>query len=509
MKKGILDFLIKHADSSPVSFHMPGHKGAKIYKEYGYGDFLGKVMDCDITEIPGADNLFQAEDIIKSTQEKYADLYDAKKSYLLVNGTTTGLLASILATVPRGKKLIMARNCHKAVFNALGLADIEPVYAYPEIVPEYGIAGEVRAEVIERLLSENPDAEAVILPSPNYYGICSDIEKIAEAVHRAGKVLIVDQAHGAHLKFFDRFRAGSMDVLGMELPRAAEVQGADIVVNSTHKTLATFTQSAVMNVMSDRIDLEVLEDKLQTIESSSPSYLLMASLDINADLIAAHGEKLLARWRDNLEMFYRRAAETSGLKVMGMPRCGLEDAAHFDCTKLNLDMSALGISGAELEERLMEKDIFAELVTGDILMCMTGIGNVREDYERLLDALSEIAESAKSEKEEGVLSKNDDEMSIANRRCDSKINGVSADNKYPDFGRLEMCLVPKEKVHVKVRDAAGRVCAAPIIPYPPGIPLVCSGERITQEIADYVIALRMRGAKVIGINEAGEILVGK
>lgn len=250
-------FLIEHAKKNTVSFHMPGHKGAGIYSRYQYDDFLNRMMDCDITEIPGADNLFQTEGIIRETQLKYAALYDVDHSYLLINGTSGGLIAAILASVAPDKKLIMARNCHKAVFNALTLGIIKPVYAYPERVPGQEIAGAIPVGEIQRLLTENPDADAVILPSPNYYGICSDIKAIADVVHQSGKVLIVDQAHGAHLHFFHKYGAG------IEMPLSAESCGADIVVNSTHKTLASFTQSAVLNLNLNRVDRYHLEDKLQ------------------------------------------------------------------------------------------------------------------------------------------------------------------------------------------------------------------------------------------------------
>ena len=241
----ILNFLLEHAENHPVSFHMPGHKGSAIYRRFGYEPFLTAIMDCDITEIPGADNLFQTEGILKAAQEEYAKLYGAKRSYLLINGTSGGVIAAVMAAVPKGKKLVMARNSHKAIFNSLVLAGVEPVYAYPEMIHEYGISGVITPEEIERCLAENPDAEAVILPSPNYYGICSDIQAIADVVHARGKVLIVDQAHGAHLKFFSDAGCAIM-------PKSAEEQGADITVNSIHKTLASFTQSALLNLNSDR-----------------------------------------------------------------------------------------------------------------------------------------------------------------------------------------------------------------------------------------------------------------
>jgi len=465
----ILSFLLDHADKHEVSFHMPGHKGSAIYHRYGYQPFLEKIIDCDITELYGADNLFQAEGILKSAQEEYAKLYGVKRAYLLINGTSGGLIAAILASVPRGGKIIMARNCHKSIYNALLLADIKPVYAYPEMIEEYGVSGEISANEIAKCLKENPDASAVILPSPNYYGICSDIRKIAEIVHGAGKILIVDQAHGAHLKFFS-------DCGYTDMPKSAEEQGADIVVNSIHKTLASFTQSALLTYNTDLVDYYVLEDKLQMIMSTSPSYLLMASLDINADILKHHKKEAISEWHDALSYFYREVKKLDGINV-------IEDK-NLDFTKINLDVSAYGMSGAELETYLLEKEIYAELTTGNILMCMTGIGNTKEDLHRLLLALREITETRK------------------------KVSVVKKTPAVLDV-RLELTPIPQEKVRIPLSEGAGRICASSIIPYPPGIPFVCPGERLTQEVVDYITNLRASGEKVIGVNAEGEITVGK
>lgn len=464
----VAKFLIENADAKYVSFHMPGHKGSNLYKKFGYGEFLEKLMDCDITEVIGADNLFKAEGIIKEAQDAFAKLYGVKQSYLLVNGTSGGLIAAIMATVPKGGKLVMARNCHKSIFNALSIADIRPVYAYPEMIEEYGITGEISSKEIEVLLEENPDASAVILPSPNYYGICSDIESIAKVVHEKGKVLIVDQAHGAHLKFFG----------GKGYPKAAEECGADIVVNSIHKTLAAFTQSALLNLCSDRITKLILEDKLQMIESSSPSYVMMAGLDIARALMEEHGDELITAWDENLKYAYDELSKVEGLSLM--------KGESFDRTKINLDMSALGLNGSELELELLNQGIRCELVTGNILMCMTGIGNSREDFEKLVKATKTIA------------------TSNANRRCVLKSCG-----DIQSYRGLELCGIPKEKEVIKLKDGAGKICASSIIPYPPGIPIACPGERLTAELVNYVEELIAREEKVIGVSSEGEIIVGR
>ena len=469
MKKSLTAFLTDHTDINPISFHMPGHKGSRFYKKMGYGPVLENIMDCDITEIPGADNLFQTEDVILAVMEKYRELYRSEKSYLLINGSSVGLIAAILSCTKRGDKVILARNSHKSIYNALRMGGLEPVYLFPELLEEHGILGEVKAGEVEKLIKEIPEAPCVILPSPNYYGICSDIEAISEVCHSYNKVLIVDQAHGAHLKF-----------IGQGYPKAAEDCGADIVINSTHKTLASWTQTAVMNLMSSRVEKGIIEDNLQMLESSSPSYPLMMSLDINADILLDPDKRKEAfdEWKAAVELFYEEAKNIEGLKVILDPM--------LDRTKLNIDMGGLGLTGNELEELLMEKGIFVELVTGNIIMGMTGIGTTREHIERLLDALREIAGSR-------VLTTDKPSVSSADLLTI----------------RLERSSVPDEKESVPLGECIGRVCAAPIIPYPPGIPIACPGEILNAEIIEYVKRLRSMGEKVIGVSSEGEIYVGK
>ncbi|MBR6473416.1 MAG: aminotransferase class V-fold PLP-dependent enzyme [Firmicutes bacterium] len=470
MDRSLLDFLTEYAKRQPVSFHMPGHKGSKLYKDLGYGEVLALLMDCDITEIPGADNLFQTEDVILSVMEKYRKLYESRKSYLLVNGSSVGLITAILSCSKRGEKVILARNSHKSIFNALTLGGLEPVYLYPDIMTGHGILGGIDPSEVSRLLDENPEASCVVLPSPNYYGICSDIEAIAKVCHERDKALIVDQAHGAHLKF-----------IGEGYPKAAEDCGADIVINSTHKTLASWTQTAVMNVMSDRVDLAVVGNYLQILESSSPSYPLMLSLDVNAEILLDDKKKsrVITEWRNAVDEFYEGVREIPGVRVIEDPM--------LDRTKLNFDMGAYGLNGNQLETLLNERDIFTELVTGNIIMGMTGIGTTREDIGRLLEALSEIADSR-----------------------ELLMDGLPA-NDYSGIltMKLDRGRVPETSVSLPLDECEGRVAAASIIPYPPGIPLACPGEILTKEIIEYTKKLRSMGEKVIGVSPKGELLVGE
>jgi len=373
----LLDFLNAHADGAPISFHMPGHKGMAVFQRFGYEGFFRQLADKDITEIPGADNLYVCGGVLGALARRYAALYGVPKSWLLVNGSTAGILAAVLAAVPRGGKLILAGNSHKSVHSAVRLGGIQPVEAatQPHEIPGaeriayayaqagYSPAGAVAPEEVERLAQAHPDASAVILASPNYFGVCSDIAGIARVCRSAGMSLIVDQAHGAHLKFF-----GDHGIEGF--PPAAEGQGADLVVNSTHKTLASFTQSAVLNLCTDRVDPAKIEDALGLVQSTSPSYLLLASLDLNARLIEGHGDVLFREWADNLALLRPFALRAD------------------DPTKLLIDCRAFGRTGAETERMLNERHrIFPELSAGDLLLCMTGIGGTRAHYESLRAAL--------------------------------------------------------------------------------------------------------------------------
>lgn len=482
----VMEFLQQHARQHPVSFHMPGHKGRALYQTYGYSAFLDGIPDWDITEIPGADNLFQTEGILEETQQQYAALYGVDHSYLLINGSSGGIIAAILASVREGGRLIMARNCHKSVFNALTLGSIQPAYMYPELLTDWGILGQVTLEEIKRAMDENPDADAVILPSPNYYGICSPVREIAQEVHSRGKILIVDQAHGAHLKWLSNREWGGTG------PQCAEEGGADLIINSTHKTLASFTQSAVLNLNSQQVDRYVLEDKLQAIQSTSPSYLLMASLDVNRDLLQRYGRELMEQWNENLQYFYEQAQKLPGLTV-------LHNMDSLDHSKININTSGLGITAARLEEQLMERGIFSELTTGNILMLMTGIGNRRRDFEQLLSALWEIAETSEKNQRTDTVLKSKPELLPKAAEQDTQTAMPRKRTLYP---------IPKQKQRVNLQEAEGRICAASIIPYPPGIPLICPGEKLEKEDIHYIEGLRAAGEKVIGVNDENQVTVG-
>lgn len=499
----MIDFLKEHVAKKPVSFHMPGHKGAEFFRKYGYGKEISRLVDWDITEIAGADNLFQPKGIILETQKRYARLYDVAHSYLLVNGTSGGLMAAVMAAAPRGSSIIVARNCHKSIINGLILGGIQPVYAYPQVDSIWGICSQVSVEEIQRCLEQCPEAKAVVLPSPNYYGICSDIEAIVKLVHSYNKILIVDQAHGAHLHFLKKYTSEDGESLP-DLPPSAESCGADIVVNSTHKTLASLTQSAVLNLQGERVNRLVLEERLSRVESTSPSYILMAMLEINRRIIEEYGKVIFSAWKENLLEFYAQAKEISQLKVM-------EPARLFDWTKINMAVGGVAADGATdnsmvdgrlLDKALRGKNIFSELYTGDLVMCMTGIGTTTDDLNKLLAGLKDICDHRAT----GSTGNHNTAPISHGNPCTERIN-MAAQITGAGVGQVHS--IPQETQYVSMEEAAGKICAGAVIPYPPGIPLCCPGEVITEDVMGVCKDMRSRGEKVMGITDTNEVLVGK
>lgn len=504
MDKTIIDFLNEQARAAAegkghISFHMPGHKGrAALYEKTGYGDFLREITACDITEIPGADALFCPETTLRAVMDNYADLYGAKHSELLVNGSSAGVMAAIIGTVPVGGKLILGRNSHHSAFSALRLGGINPVYVRPRTDPRYGLVSEISAADLRAACEADPDADAVLITSPNYYGMLSDIAALAAVAHEYDMVLIVDQAHGAHLRFFD-YDAEHLIEEGTHIPfpkHSAEALGADIVINSTHKTLLSFTGSGVLNICTDNVDIASVSDALRMLQTTSPSYILMGSLDINEKIMRRHWQALVGRWREDLTKFYRRALRIPGVDIVGGRPPESDDTAFamyysrtgIDMTKVNISMAALGLSGAALDRELRHRSIITEMVHGDYVMLMTGIGNVSGDYGKVLEALLEISGN----------------YAIVDR---SAAYAARQPRPAAEF-ELEVAGVPYEAESVPLYDADGRVLYDPVIVYPPGTPIACPGEILTLEAIGFISEAIGRGEKVTGVDDEGLVRVG-
>lgn len=479
-KGTISDFTIKHAKLRPVSFHMPGHKGRfATFEKYGYSDFAASLINQDITEIPGADVLSHPSTAILSVMENYAELYEAKQTELLINGSSAGIIASILAVVPRGGSLIMDRLSHKSVYSALNLGGIKPIYT------------ESTEEAVREVLIKSPEAKAVLITSPDYMGKLSNIRRIANDVHTMGKILIVDQAHGAHLKFFD-------ETFGTRT--AAENLGADIVIESTHKTLFSFTGTGILNICSDRIDKSKVRDTLSMLQTTSPSYILMDSLDINEKIMRRYGSEIVRDWKSNITGFCKSAASIDGVKIICTE--GVYDKNYqneLDITKIRISMDELGLSGKELEEELAGKNIFVEMSYENEVLVYTGAGNTRDDYIKLYDALKFISKKQKNTKIGVRENKHEAQKS---RECafDHKIDKNNL--------HLELTDIPKEYENISIRYSEGRVIYEPIVPFPPGRPIACPGEIINKSLILAIMKLMMDEKTVLGVNDEGEIKVG-
>lgn len=468
MKKNDCDFLTflrNHENGNLVSFHMPGAKRGNFFNDVFRRLSLENFLGFDITEIQGADNLHKPESIIKDIADGYKEIYKSKHTFLLINGSSVGIISAILASCKKSKKIIVARNSHKSIYAAIDIGGITPIYISPDSDNPYDISANITPGEVERAIKSHPDASAIILPSPNYYGICSDIKKISRLAKKHDIILIVDQAHGAHLTVFKT-------ILEEEsvLPLEGAENYADIVINSTHKTLASFTQTAILNVMSDRIDISEIAKYLSYLQSTSPSYLLLSSLAANLNILKSDkGYSLLLNWQNLISDFYDFAKNNE-----------IELVAHplLDKTKINVVTSCLNISAATLNQELISDNIIPELYTGNILMLMSGIGNTINDFKKLKNSLMRIKKKYKGKTSENTL------------KITKNIYSVHEQKMERD-----------KKITIPLSEAKGLPSASLIVPYPPGIPLICPFEVITEKDIAFLTELMKHKYTVLGITK--------
>lgn len=470
MKRPIIfNELSKLSKRNMVSFHVPGHKNGKIFRKYSLG-IDSNIGEFDITEIPGSDNLHAPEGIIREAQERAKAFYGADHTFFLINGTTCGIISMIMAVTNPGDKIIVQRDCHRSVVSGMILGGVVPIYVKPQVHSSLLLSVAVTPESIEEALKENPDAKAVIITYPNYYGVCSDIEKIVQTVHKYNKILIVDEAHGAHLKLSDKLPISALDA------------GADMVAQSTHKTLPSLTQSSMLHVRNGRIDMDKLKTMLALNQSSSPSYLLMASLDMAVTILAQEGNFLMEKLIENINDFVKEISEIEGLNLVSKEIIGRYGVKDIDLTKLTISMESVGIEGTRLEEILRNKyNIQFEMADIYNILAVASISNDRNDFNRLSRALRSIY----------------DDKKIPHRKI--KLDEFSF--RIPKMEVLPRDAVYSEKKSVQFSKSCGRISGEYIIPYPPGIPLICPGEVISEEIIKYVQTLKSLGISVIGTSD--------
>lgn len=428
-------------------FHMPGHKRNP--------DTVNTDLpfDRDITEIEGFDNLHHPEGILKKAQETAANVYGTKECYYSVNGSTAALLAAVSAAVPRKGQILVARNCHKAVYHALYLRNLIPTYVYPQMDPKWWINGGISPDKVERALAENPEIKAVLLTSPTYDGVVSDIEKIAEIVHRYEIPLIVDEAHGAHFHFSNYF------------PTSAAELGADLVIQSFHKTLPSMTQTAVLHNCSDRVDSRLIRRFMGIYQSSSPSYILMASMDACMEKMSSDGNEMFREFTKILEKTRRRLSECKYIRLVS-PEIGTAGVFDYDRSKLLFSTRYASMTGSELAQILLEKyHIQVEMETEHYVLALAAVGDSEEGFERLCQAIEEIDQEETQKKKE----KREAEEPKARRTAYTSLS---------QFMSITEAMESESEIR-KLEESVGRISAEFGYLYPPGIPLIVPGEQIT------------------------------
>ncbi len=451
---------------------MPGHKE-------NTGLFLGDALKYDVTEVDGLDNLHEAESVIRGSERFAAGLYKSEETHFLINGSTAGILSAVFASTVPGDEILIARNCHISVYNAAEQNRLKIRYIYPEISDKYGLCTCINAEDFAGMLKKYPGIKAAVITSPTYEGVCSDIRSIAKAAHECNVVLIVDAAHGAHFGFDEGF------------PSSAVSDGADIVINSVHKTLPAPTQTALIHINGPLADRERIRRMLRIYQSSSPSYLLMAGTDDCMSILNEQGKELFKRLRENLDGFEKRAKTLKHLKYLS-PAVLCEEcrAADADPCKITISTAGSGINGKELYDILRTKyHIQPEMASPGHCLLIVTIMDDRKTFEKIINALECI----------------DEKLSEVKKDNDTAVRNLYAVKPKQVMQPYEA--MSSMSIETDLGDAAGSVSADYLKIYPPGIPMIVPGERITREFTGILKNVRNAGFSVQGIGADNRIKV--
>ncbi|MBS2967242.1 aminotransferase class I/II-fold pyridoxal phosphate-dependent enzyme [Metabacillus sp. KIGAM252] len=450
--------LLKHQEKKPVSFHVPGHKnGLLLPKDAAH--FYRNVMKLDVTELSGLDDLHDPHGVIDEAQSLAAAFYGAEQTFFLVNGSTSGNLAMILSCCTEGDTVLVQRNSHKSIMNALELAKADPVFISPKIDEALHVPSYVEENRIAEAIEAYPYAKALIITNPNYYGVSADLTPIIRLAHSYNIPVLVDEAHGAHYG------------IGAPFPESALKAGADAVVQSAHKTLPAMTMGSFLHVNSRLVSFRRIAKMLSMLQTSSPSYPIMASLDLArafAQEIKESGKAgEIAREAAKIKEYFN--------SIEGIKTIGTEDPnAIQDPIKLSI-VSETGLSGFDLQERFERHGIYGELADERNFLLIAGLGESSVHCPSLEKEFSSMTIPA------------GEKLSIT-------FPSLPASKLALTYGEMEQ--TAREEVHLN--EAAGRVMAEAVIPYPPGIPLLLAGERISEQHINWILQMKDRGARFQG-----------
>lgn len=453
----------EYQNNRVVKFDVPGHKGGRGNKKLT--DFLGdSCLKNDVNSMKPLDNLCHPVSVIKEAQELAADAFGAANSLFIVNGATGAVQAMIMSVCKSGDKIILPRNVHRSAINALVVCGAVPIYVNPGINGELGIPLGMTPEEVELAIVQNPTAKAVLVNNPTYYGICSDLKKIVEIAHKHGLLVLCDEAHGTHFYF------------GENLPISGMAAGADMAAVSVHKTGGSLTQSALL-LMAKTINPDYVRQIINLTQTTSASYLLMVSLDLARQNLALHGKEFYAKTVEFAEYARREINAIGGYYAFGNELCNGREFYAFDTTKLSVHTRAMGLAGIEVYDLLRDEyDIQIEFGDiGNILAIITG-GDRALEIERLVSALSEI------------------------KRLYGRSPVGLFDHEYinPTVDMPPQAAFYAKRVSMPINETAGRVCGEFVMCYPPGIPILAPGERITKDILDYIAFAKEKGCSLTG-----------
>ncbi len=446
-----------------VPFDVPGHKRGRGNPELV--ELLGQqCVGLDVNSMKPLDNLGHPISVIKEAEELTAEAFGAKYAFMMVNGTTSAVQTMILSVIKSGDKIILPRNVHKSVINALVLCGGVPVYVKTKVNPRIGIALGVEVGEIKKAIAKNPDAKAVFINNPTYYGVCSDLRQIASIAHEHNMKVLVDEAHGTHLYF------------GEDLPISGIAAGGDLAAVSMHKSGGSLTQSSLL-LCGEGVDVEYVRQIINLTQTTSASYLLLSSLDISRRNLALRGRESFAKVSRMAEYARSEINAIGGYYAYGKDLVDGDSVYDYDVTKLSVYTQGIGLTGIEVYDLLRDEyDIQIEF--GDIgnILAYISIGDRIQDIERLVGALEDI----------------------------KRIYGKSGNNLYcGDFIQPEVMLTPQKafyeaKEQVKLGESSGRISGEIVMCYPPGIPILTPGEKITEEIIEYINFARERGCSLQG-----------
>ncbi|NTW06069.1 MAG: decarboxylase [Peptococcaceae bacterium] len=459
----ILEALIEYAGLKALRMHVPGHGGGSGAPE----DLLESIgigaLDLDVTELPGLDDLNNPSGIIADAQRLAAKAFGAEKSYFLVNGTTQGLQALIMAVSVPGGKLILPRNVHRSVVGGMILAGLNPVFVRPATIPAFNIPAGVPVPEYKKAMKDNPDASGVLCIHPTYHGVTGDLKIIAEAAHFNGKPVLVDEAHGSHFYFHQ------------ELPLGALECNADAAVQSIHKTGGSLTQSSMLHIQGNILKSDKIAAALRLIQTSSPSYLLMASLDSARRRLAVNGEDIFNELMKTVTRIRNKLADIKHVEVLNETHMDGQGAVDFDFCRLVIRVSGMGITGYQAADWLMKtQGIFVEMADYDNIVAVPFLGMGEDEGLRLVNAIRDLA--VREGREGASL-----DFSMKPSPIARQVVGLR-DAWFASSRR------------VLLSEAIGSICGEWLAIYPPGTPVIMPGEEISHEMVNYLIWAKQSGA---------------